>query len=75
MRKIILSSQSKNRKELLRALNIPFRVIVSDFDEQPPLLTTYPQNSSSPCLKKQDAHPVQPEGYSRDFLFRQKLQL
>lgn len=34
MRKIILASQSKNRKKILKTIGVPFRVIVSDFDEK-----------------------------------------
>jgi len=34
MQKIILASQSKNRQAVLKALNIPFKVVVSQFDEQ-----------------------------------------
>lgn len=33
MRRIILASLSKNREKILKALNIPFKVISSNFDE------------------------------------------
>lgn len=33
MQKIILASQSQNRNKLLKELGIPFKVVVSDFDE------------------------------------------
>lgn len=34
MKKIILASRSYNRQRFLKALGIPFRVIVSDFNEK-----------------------------------------
>jgi septum formation protein len=34
MQKIILASKSKNRQELLRSLGIPFKIVVSEFEEK-----------------------------------------
>ena len=34
MQKIILASQSKNRKKILKTLGVPFKVIASGFDEE-----------------------------------------
>jgi len=34
MQQIILASKSKNRNKILKTLGVPFKVIVSDFDEK-----------------------------------------
>ena len=46
MQKIILASKSKNRQKLLKALGIPFKIVVSDLDEKK-IAETNPKNRAA----------------------------